>query len=109
MAAKKEVILKCRFGEHLPDPRVPVELDKKDADYLIGQGLASEPTEGSVQSNVSLKTENTGLKKENEELLKKIAVLEKEKVAQDEKIAVLEATVADLQKVNSELASTTKK
>lgn len=47
----KEVILKCRFGDNLPDPRVPVKLSKDDANYLISQGLASEPTVESIQSD----------------------------------------------------------
>jgi len=43
-----EVILKCRFGDHLPDPRVAVELEDEQAEYLISQGLAELPKEDSV-------------------------------------------------------------
>ena len=43
-----KVILKCRFGDHLPDPRVAVELDKNDADYLITQGLAELPKDDTI-------------------------------------------------------------
>jgi hypothetical protein len=50
-----KVILKCRFGDHLPDPRRAVELDKKDADYLISQGLAELPKDDTIVQGSNVK------------------------------------------------------
>lgn len=61
-----EVILKCRFGDHLPDPRKPVTLSVEDAEYLISEGLATLPTDDSIGSSAELGE----LKAELEELRK---------------------------------------
>ena len=36
-----KVILKCRFGDKLPDGK-PIDLDKKDAEMLVKMGMAEE-------------------------------------------------------------------
>ena len=78
--AKKEVILKCRFGDHLPDPRVAVELDKKDADYLISQGLAELPKSDTIVAQVDdLPTDVKELRAQVKELNKQVATLSTER------------------------------
>jgi hypothetical protein len=78
MAKTKTVILKCRFGDHLPHPHKHVELPIESADYLIGEGLAEETSEkveaGSV--NKALETKVAELEQKNKALETKVAELQ---------------------------------
>ncbi len=87
-----EVILKCRFGDHLPDPRVAVELDKADADYLISQGLAELPKEDSVVQGEKLPTDVKALRVEVKDLKAQVEVLTTER---DEALTSLELAKGD--------------
>lgn len=71
----KKVILKCRFGDHLPDPRVAVELEDEDAEYLIGQGLAEEPKTDTIIQSDNLPTDVKVLRAEVKDLQAEITWL----------------------------------
>lgn len=80
MAAKtKEVILKCRFGDHLPDPRVAVELDASSADYLISQGLAELPKADTVVQGDKLPVDVKALRDEVKGLKAQVEALTTER------------------------------
>lgn len=67
--AKKQVILKCRFGDHLPDPRRAVELDEKDAEYLISQGLAELPKDDTIVQGANVKELQAEVKSLNAQIV----------------------------------------
>ena len=71
----KEVILKCRFGDHLPDPRVAVELEDEQADYLISQGLAELPKSDTILAQA----DTSALENEVTELKAQVAALTTER------------------------------
>ena len=84
-----KVILKCRFGDHLPDPRVAVELDKKDAEYLITQGLAELPKDDTIVQGNDLPTNVKELQAEVKLLSAQVVTLTEER---DNAVTALELT-----------------
>jgi chromosome segregation ATPase len=96
--ANKKLILKCRFGKHLPNGEV-IELEKKVAEKLIKDGNAIEPPKGAVavsgdakkqlqeltnqvdsltKTNEDLVAQNQGLTSQKEELATKVEDLTKQ-------------------------------
>jgi len=96
----KKVILKCRFGNHLPNPHKAVEIPIEAAGDLIGLGLASEPIEAVLTGGSELEAKVEELTATNTALGAKVEELTATNTALGAKVEELEAIIAAVNTVS---------